>query len=310
MTDQGSSDQTPIVPVHGGLIFAKLAMMIRDVDGIVKDRKVESGPARFNFRGIDQIYNTVHEVMASHGVFPMAKVLEREHSERKVGSGAMMQVCILRMSYTLYASDGSHVTTEAIGEAMDGGDKATNKAMSYAYKYAMMQLLCIPTEVVEGDKDTYAPPNAATEVKEKADAALKQPPKNWPEPKKEPVVMLTPDEVASWMDRAKNGPVGNLDTMERELNTTHLKESRMSDADAMEIRSVILTRMVSNYKGDRLQKVMHLLPTYAKRKMITAKHAEGLIALFKSKVAEDSKSDGDSVVSGSDNSGDAQNAQG
>jgi hypothetical protein len=33
---------------------------------------------------------------------------------------------------------------------MDSGDKATNKAMSAAYKYMAMQLFCIPTE---GDND-------------------------------------------------------------------------------------------------------------------------------------------------------------
>jgi hypothetical protein len=32
------------------------------------------------------------------------------------------------------------------GEAMDSGDKATNKAMSAAYKYACFQAFSIPTE--------------------------------------------------------------------------------------------------------------------------------------------------------------------
>ena len=33
-----------------------------------------------------------------------------------------------------------------IGEGMDSGDKATNKAMAIAYKYACFQTFCIPTE--------------------------------------------------------------------------------------------------------------------------------------------------------------------
>jgi hypothetical protein len=36
---------------------------------------------------------------------------------------------------------------------MDSGDKATNKAMSAAYKYAALQTFCIPTE---GDNDADA----------------------------------------------------------------------------------------------------------------------------------------------------------
>jgi hypothetical protein len=55
------------------------------------------------------------------------------------------------MKFTAYAEDGSSVESVTIGEAMDSGDKSMNKAMSTAYKYALMQIFCIPTEE---DKDT------------------------------------------------------------------------------------------------------------------------------------------------------------
>jgi hypothetical protein len=48
------------------------------------------------------------------------------------------------------AEDGSKHTVVTVGEAMDSGDKASNKAMSAAYKYAAFQTFCIPTE---GDND-------------------------------------------------------------------------------------------------------------------------------------------------------------
>ena len=51
----------------------------------------------------------------------------------------------------LFTAFAEFVTT--YGEAMDSGDKATNKAMSAAYKYAAMQAFCIPTE---GDNDADA----------------------------------------------------------------------------------------------------------------------------------------------------------
>jgi hypothetical protein len=59
------------------------------------------------------------------------------------------------------ASDGSKHTVSTFGEAMDSGDKATNKAMSAAYKYAAFQAFAIPTE---GDND---PDNSTHEVKAK-----------------------------------------------------------------------------------------------------------------------------------------------
>lgn len=51
------------------------------------------------------------------------------------------------------AEDGSKHTIKTFGEAMDSGDKATNKAMSAAYKYACFQAFAIPTE---GDNDADA----------------------------------------------------------------------------------------------------------------------------------------------------------
>ena len=49
------------------------------------------------------------------------------------------------------AEDGTKHTASTFGEAMDSSDKATNKAMSAAYKYAAFMTFCIP---VEGDNDS------------------------------------------------------------------------------------------------------------------------------------------------------------
>src|SRR5699024_11672405 len=52
--------------------------------------------------------------------------------------------------------DGSSVESIIIGESMDMGDKATNKAMAAAYKYACFQVFCIPTEEMQ-DPDAETP---------------------------------------------------------------------------------------------------------------------------------------------------------
>ena len=51
------------------------------------------------------------------------------------------------------AKDGSKHTVQTIGEAMDSGDKATNKAMSIALKYAAFISFFIPTEITIIDAD-------------------------------------------------------------------------------------------------------------------------------------------------------------
>lgn len=120
--------------------------------GISKDRKNTQGVG-YNFRGIDDVYNALSPIMAKHGLCMLPRVLSREFVERQSKSGGALFYITVDMEFDLVSSDGSKHTIRTFGEAMDSGDKATNKAMSAAYKYAAFQAFCIPTE---GDNDADA----------------------------------------------------------------------------------------------------------------------------------------------------------
>jgi len=117
--------------------------------GISKDRTNEQ--QRYKFRGIDEVYNALSPLLAKHGLCILPRVLTRECVERESKQGAALFYVTVHMEFDFVASeDGSKHTVVTFGEAMDSGDKATNKAMSAAYKYACMQAFSIPTE---GDND-------------------------------------------------------------------------------------------------------------------------------------------------------------
>jgi hypothetical protein len=121
--------------------------------GISKDRRNTQG-AGYNFRGIDDIYNALAPLLADKGLCILPRVLSRESVERvsKQG-GALFYITVEAEFDFVSTADGSKHTVKTFGEAMDSGDKATNKAMSAAYKYAAFQAFCIPTE---GDNDADA----------------------------------------------------------------------------------------------------------------------------------------------------------
>lgn len=130
-------------------IHAALCACMADVEAVGKNRKnKEQGYA---YRGIDDLYNSLHPIFARHRVFVTCDVLELLRNERTTKSGSLLQVVYGRYRVTFHAEDGSSVSVECAGEAMDSGDKATNKASSAALKYALMQTLLIPTE---DDKDS------------------------------------------------------------------------------------------------------------------------------------------------------------
>ena len=138
-----------------GKIYAAICAVMKDVDFIGKDRSNDFH--RYKFRGIDDCYNAIHGPLTKHGVFIVPTVLERDFREytkaptEKNREGGMIFYTTLKVSHKFYAEDGSFIEAVTYGEAMDTGDKSTNKAMSAAMKYAILEVFAIPTE---GDNDT------------------------------------------------------------------------------------------------------------------------------------------------------------
>jgi hypothetical protein len=129
-------------------------------EGIAKDRTCTQG-ASYKFRGIDDVYNALAPFLAEAHLCVLPRMLTRECVERtsKQG-GALFYITVSAEFDFVSAVDGSkHTVGPMYGEAMDSGDKGTNKAMSAAYKYAAFQAFCIPTE---GDNDSE---NQTHEVK-------------------------------------------------------------------------------------------------------------------------------------------------
>jgi hypothetical protein len=114
--------------------------------GIVKDKRNSQG-AGYNFRGIDDVYNAIAPLLAKHGLCILPRVLTRECVERQSKNGGALFYITVEAEFDFVSSeDGTKHTVKTFGEAMDSGDKATNKAMSAAYKYACFQAFSIPTE--------------------------------------------------------------------------------------------------------------------------------------------------------------------
>lgn len=151
-------------------IYEALAAIIAEMAAIGKEKKCVQGG--FLYRGIDDVYNVLNPLLGKHGVFILPEAMERTSENRVSKSGSHMEIVVLRMKYTFCATDGSTVSCVTIGEAMDSGDKATNKAMSIAHKYAILQTFCIPTEDID-DPDSQkeplpAPPKRMTSDQAKA----------------------------------------------------------------------------------------------------------------------------------------------
>jgi hypothetical protein len=85
----------------------------------------------------------------------LPRILARTCDERQTQKGGAIFYVTVEAEFDLVcAEDGSKHTVRTFGEAMDMSDKATNKAMSAAYKYAAFQTFAIPTEA-DNDADAH-----------------------------------------------------------------------------------------------------------------------------------------------------------
>jgi hypothetical protein len=152
---------------QGARIHGQLAAIMAAVDAVGKERR-NSGQG-FQYRGIEDVMDALHPIFAEHKVFILSTVKSERTEERATMKGGQLIYRVLTVDVAFVSGeDGSREVVTVIGEGMDSGDKAANKAMSAALKYALTQTLILPYGQVDGDQET--PPDS----KPKASGALSQ----------------------------------------------------------------------------------------------------------------------------------------
>ena len=120
--------------------------------GIGKTR--QNDQQGYKFRGIDEVLNALAPALSAAGLVILPRMTDRTVTERVTPKGSVLFYTVVRAEFDFVAVvDGSIHTVVTYGEAMDSGDKSTNKAMSAAYKYAAFQAFCIPLEGMAADAD-------------------------------------------------------------------------------------------------------------------------------------------------------------
>lgn len=146
-TNGQTSGQVPAVYTAITAVQSELAKA-----GISKDRK--NTHQGYQFRGIDDVFNALAPLLAKHGLCILPRMKSREMTERTSSNNKVTFYVTVEAEFDFVSKeDGSKHTISTFGEAMDTSDKATNKAMSAAYKYAAFMAFAIPTE---GDNDADA----------------------------------------------------------------------------------------------------------------------------------------------------------
>jgi hypothetical protein len=134
-------------------IYTALAAVMADVQAVAKTDRNDH--AKYNFRGVDAVMNAVGPALRTHQVIVTPSVRSVVYADVTTSGGKASTACRVEVAYTFHATDGSHIETSVAGEAWDSGDKACPKAMSVAFRTALLQSLCLPTDDPDPDSHTY-----------------------------------------------------------------------------------------------------------------------------------------------------------
>ena len=111
---------------------------------------------QYQYRSIDDVLNRLGPLLARHSLCVLPRVLRRESEDRAGDAGVLLVSVRLLVAFDLVsARDGSRHVIKAWGEALDQGDKGTSKAMSAAFKGAMLQLFCVPVASADADSSSF-----------------------------------------------------------------------------------------------------------------------------------------------------------
>lgn len=194
-------------------IYEALCEVMKNITPIKKEKTNTYGE-KFKYRGIDDVMNSVHDIFASVGVFITYDVLERTEKERMSKSGGALFYVTLKIKFSFHAADGTNISTTAIGTAMDSGDKADNKCMAIALKYAITQMFMIPTVDAADDPDAVTHEVAASSTAATESTPAQADGKKYPDDTRP---WLTEKQFTAAMQRISNGDAELFDKIKKEF---------------------------------------------------------------------------------------------
>ncbi len=147
MTD---NPQDPTANVHSAL-----AAVMADLPGIGKDGHASPSQGGYSYRGIEAITREAAPLLAKHGVVFVPQVVSMEIRDIVVANKPWTDT-ILTVRYRICGPGGTDDCVEAVvvGIGRDNSDKGANKAMTQAFKYALLQVLCVADARDDGDGTT------------------------------------------------------------------------------------------------------------------------------------------------------------
>lgn len=152
-------------------VYEAVRRVLGDLPAIGKDGTAPGSMGGYKFRRVEDITAALKPLLAKHGVLCLPYVVQRIESQRTTGANKILYCVDLEMQFRFVGPKGDELNTVVWGQGTDSGDKATQKAVTSAFKTMLSVVFCISD--AEMDAEAHDVPETARPApasKERIDA--------------------------------------------------------------------------------------------------------------------------------------------
>jgi len=127
-------------------IYQRINAVRKAINYIQKDKSVSAGPAG-SYRAVthDAVTGMVRQHLVEHGVIIAPTLIESMFHPKEEGAKQRLYSASYDVRFINMDAPDECLTIQIEADALDNGDKAPGKAISYATKYAILKLFNIET---------------------------------------------------------------------------------------------------------------------------------------------------------------------
>lgn len=129
-------------------IYQRIKAVMEDIQYLAKDDRVEFGSTKYKAISEEKVTSIVRVAMIKNGLvmYPETQEIIREQQITPDGK-VLPQITTVNVTYRMVNIDNpdEQIQIASSGQGSDTQDKGSGKAMTYAFKYALLRTFMIPT---------------------------------------------------------------------------------------------------------------------------------------------------------------------
>lgn len=126
-------------------IYQRINAVRKQIGYVQKDKSVSTGGGSYKAVTHDAVTGMVRSALIENGIVIVPSVVSAVFHQKEPEAKQRLYEATYQIDFVNVDDPADKITTQQNAHALDNGDKAPGKAMSYATKYAILKLFNIET---------------------------------------------------------------------------------------------------------------------------------------------------------------------